>query len=164
MPSPAFGAPGEQVAFFTNNSGPTMAEHLGHLAAAGIEAAPAELLTSAHAAASLLPPGPGPRSWAARGSRRRSSERGVQAGGQLGRTTPTPWSSAGRPTFSYDELSAASAAIAEGAASWPPTPTPPCPPRMDRCPERAPSSPSSRWRQVRGPRSRANPIRPPPIW
>ena len=76
---------GERVAFFTNNSGPTMAEHLGHLAAAGIEVAAADLLSSAHAAAShpaCRVQGRG-RRWC-RGSRRRSSSEGVQRGAIVG--------------------------------------------------------------------------------
>ncbi len=48
---------GEGVAFLTNNSGPRIRQHLDALAAIGIRAEPAELVTSAQAAASLLEPG-----------------------------------------------------------------------------------------------------------
>ena len=48
---------GQRVVFFTNNSGPTVEDHLGHLASVGIPAEPADVLTSAQAAASLLDPG-----------------------------------------------------------------------------------------------------------
>jgi len=51
-------AAGERVVFLTNNSGPLVAEHLGKLAAAGIDAGPEDLVTSAQAAASLLGPRP----------------------------------------------------------------------------------------------------------
>jgi HAD superfamily hydrolase (TIGR01450 family) len=48
---------GERVVFFTNNSGPTVDEHVGHLASVGIPAEPVDVLTSGQAAASLLDPG-----------------------------------------------------------------------------------------------------------
>jgi HAD superfamily hydrolase (TIGR01450 family) len=48
---------GERVVFFTNNSGPTVDEHVGHLASVGIPAEPGDVLTSGQAAASLLDPG-----------------------------------------------------------------------------------------------------------
>jgi 4-nitrophenyl phosphatase len=47
---------GERVVFLTNNSGPLVSEHLETLRAAGVEAGPDELVTSAQAAASLLGP------------------------------------------------------------------------------------------------------------
>jgi 4-nitrophenyl phosphatase len=48
---------GERVVFFTNNSGPTIDDHVGHLASVGIPAEPGDVLTSGQAAASLLDPG-----------------------------------------------------------------------------------------------------------
>jgi HAD superfamily hydrolase (TIGR01450 family) len=48
---------GERVVFLTNNSGPQVAAHVEALARAGIDCQPADLTTSAQAAASLLPPG-----------------------------------------------------------------------------------------------------------
>jgi HAD superfamily hydrolase (TIGR01450 family) len=47
---------GVRVLFATNNSAPTVAQLVGRLAAAGIEAGAQDLLTSAQAAASMLPP------------------------------------------------------------------------------------------------------------
>ncbi len=47
---------GERVVFLTNNSGPQVASHVEALARAGINCQPADLTTSAQAAASLLPP------------------------------------------------------------------------------------------------------------
>jgi HAD superfamily hydrolase (TIGR01450 family) len=48
---------GERVFFLTNNSGPTIEEHVAALAAAGVDAKPDQVLTSAHVAASVLEPG-----------------------------------------------------------------------------------------------------------
>src|SRR5580658_7375799 len=48
---------GQQVAYVTNNSGPTLPDYVAMLARAGIEVDSGELLTSAQAAASLLEPG-----------------------------------------------------------------------------------------------------------
>lgn len=50
-------ASGQRVVFLTNNSGPTVAAHVAALGAVGIECDPADLATSAQAAASLLEPG-----------------------------------------------------------------------------------------------------------
>lgn len=47
----------QKVAFVTNNSTPTVSEYVRRLADAGIDIAPGELVTSAQAAASLLPAG-----------------------------------------------------------------------------------------------------------
>jgi 4-nitrophenyl phosphatase len=47
----------ERVVFFTNNSGPTVKEHLDHLTSVGIRAERGDVLTSGQAAASLLEPG-----------------------------------------------------------------------------------------------------------
>lgn len=48
---------GADVAFVTNNSGPTLAEYVSRMAAAGFDVDPAELATSSQAAASLVEPG-----------------------------------------------------------------------------------------------------------
>ena len=48
---------GHRVVFVTNNSSPTVADHVATLGAAGIEADPDDVLTSAQAAAELLSPG-----------------------------------------------------------------------------------------------------------
>jgi HAD superfamily hydrolase (TIGR01450 family) len=50
-------AAGQKVVFLTNNSGPLLAEHMAALSAAGIEADPSDVATSAQAAASMLAPG-----------------------------------------------------------------------------------------------------------
>jgi HAD superfamily hydrolase (TIGR01450 family) len=50
-------AAGERVVFLTNNSGPLLSGHVAALAKVGIECAPADVTTSAQAAASLLEPG-----------------------------------------------------------------------------------------------------------
>jgi HAD superfamily hydrolase (TIGR01450 family) len=47
-------AAGHGVAFVTNNSGPTIAEHAAALAAAGVPAAGEEIVTSAQAAAAMV--------------------------------------------------------------------------------------------------------------
>lgn len=48
---------GERVVFLSNNSGPTVADYVARLAAAGVDIAPDDLVTSSQAAASLLAPG-----------------------------------------------------------------------------------------------------------
>src|SRR3954451_8375651 len=50
-------AAGERVAFLTNNSGPTLAEHVAKLERAGVPAAPEEVVSSAGAAAGLMEAG-----------------------------------------------------------------------------------------------------------
>ena len=50
-------AAGERVVFLTNNSGPTRTENAAKLKAAGVDADPDELVSSAQAAAALLEPG-----------------------------------------------------------------------------------------------------------
>src|SRR5438270_761089 len=47
-------AAGERVAFLTNNSGPTLAEHVAKLERAGVPATPDEVVSSAGAAAGLM--------------------------------------------------------------------------------------------------------------
>jgi 4-nitrophenyl phosphatase len=104
---------GQRVAFFTNNSGPTVRDHLGRLTAAGIEAGPEDLLTSAQAAASLLRPGESAAVVGGAGVPEALTERGIHVVAAtdhpdavvVGRTT----------TFTYGDLSAASTAILGGA-------------------------------------------------
>ncbi|HWH15246.1 MAG TPA: HAD-IIA family hydrolase [Miltoncostaeaceae bacterium] len=50
-------AAGERVVFLTNNSSPSIAHHVATLVAAGIPATPDDVLTSAQAAALLVPEG-----------------------------------------------------------------------------------------------------------
>ncbi len=104
---------GERVTFFTNNSGPMMADHLGHLAAAGIKAERAEFLTSAQAAASLLPVGSRAAVVGGPGVREALVDRGILVVAPSDRPDAVV---VGRTTeFNYDDLAAASAAIAKGA-------------------------------------------------
>lgn len=104
---------GERVTFFTNNSGPTMANHLGHLAAAGIDAERAEFLTSGQAAASLLPVGSRAAVLGGPGIPEALVDRGIQVVAATDRPDAVV---VGRTTeFSYDDLAAASTAIAKGA-------------------------------------------------
>jgi HAD superfamily hydrolase (TIGR01450 family) len=53
----ALRARGDQVAFVTNNSTPTVAEYVERLSRAGVEVGSHELVTSAQAAASIVQPG-----------------------------------------------------------------------------------------------------------
>jgi ribonucleotide monophosphatase NagD (HAD superfamily) len=104
---------GQRVVFLTNNSGPKVVSHLQALSRAGIECQPADLTSSAQAAASLL----APRSRAAvigdQGIREALAARGVQEVGPdegpdavvVGRTVE----------LDYWALSAAASAIREGA-------------------------------------------------
>jgi 4-nitrophenyl phosphatase len=71
-------ARGERVAFLTNNAAPTVAEHLAKLAGMGVEASAEELLTSAQAAATLLPPGATALACAGPGVREALAARGVR--------------------------------------------------------------------------------------
>jgi len=50
-------AAGERVVFLTNNSSPSVAHHVATLEAAGVPAAPGDVVTSAQAAAALVAPG-----------------------------------------------------------------------------------------------------------
>src|SRR3954471_19229317 len=50
-------AAGEPILFLTNNSGPTRAEQVDKLKAAGVDADPGEVVSSAQAAAALVDPG-----------------------------------------------------------------------------------------------------------
>jgi HAD superfamily hydrolase (TIGR01450 family) len=104
---------GERVTFFTNNSGPAMADHLGHLAAAGIETDRSEFLTSGQAAASMLPVGCRAAVVGGPGIVEALSERGIVVVDARSRPDAVV---VGRTTsFTYDSLSAASSAIAHGA-------------------------------------------------
>jgi HAD superfamily hydrolase (TIGR01450 family) len=123
---------GERVVFFTNNSGPTVADHLSHLTAVGIPAEPDEVLTSAQAAAALLEPGTTAAVVGGEGVTEALIERGVR----IVRAADAPKAVVvGRTTdLSYDGLAAAATAIRGGAqfvatntdATYP-TPTGPVP-------------------------------------
>jgi glycerol 3-phosphatase-2 len=104
---------GRPVVFFTNNSGPTVADHLRNLAAVGVKATAEDILTSSQAAASLLEPGSRAAVIGGPGVVEALSERGVEvvrasaepAAVVVGRTT----------NLSYDSLGAAATAIRRGA-------------------------------------------------
>jgi HAD superfamily hydrolase (TIGR01450 family) len=104
---------GHPVVFFTNNSGPTVADHLAALAEAGVEATADQILTSSQAAASLLDPGSTATVIGGPGVVEALAERGIEvvpasadpAAIVVGRTTD----------LSYDHLSAAATAIRRGA-------------------------------------------------
>jgi 4-nitrophenyl phosphatase len=70
-------ARGDRVAFLTNNAAPTMAEHLAKLERMGVAARREELLTSAEAAATMLPPGSTALACAGPGVREALAARGV---------------------------------------------------------------------------------------
>ena len=104
---------GERVVFFTNNSGPALAEHLAALAGAGVRTEPEEVLTSAQAAARLLEPGARVAMLGGPGIEEALTARGVALVGPgdkpaavvVGRTTD----------LDYDELAALAGAIRDGA-------------------------------------------------
>jgi glycerol 3-phosphatase-2 len=111
---------GQRVVFLTNNSGPTIADHVAALRAAGVDASPDEILTSGHVAASLLEPGSAAAVVGGLGIPEALNERGVNV---VELTTTTATTSqppdavvVGRTTeLSYDLLSAASTAIRRGS-------------------------------------------------
>jgi 4-nitrophenyl phosphatase len=104
---------GEKVAFVTNNSGPTLEEYVARLARAGVAIDAGELVTSAQAAASLLPAGARAAVVGGEGVHEALHACGVEvvpASGQpdavvVGRSL----------TLDFSELAAAAAAIREGA-------------------------------------------------
>jgi glycerol 3-phosphatase-2 len=104
---------GEDVVFFTNNSAPTVGEHVTKLNEAGVAATAEQVLTSSQAAARLLEPGSTAAVIGGPGVVEALAERGVQvvaaAAGPdavvVGRTT----------RLDYDELAAAATAIRAGA-------------------------------------------------
>ena len=106
---------GEQVVFVSNNSGPTLAEYTSRLATAGVDARPADLVTSAQAAASMLSPGQRAAVVGAEGIREALTERGVAVVAPDAVPGPDAVVVGRSTTLDYDELAAASAAIRNGA-------------------------------------------------
>jgi HAD superfamily hydrolase (TIGR01450 family) len=104
---------GRRVVFFTNNSGPTVADQVAALAAAGVPATADDILSSSQAAASLLNPGERAAVLGGPGVVEALTDRGVEvvapgddpAAVVVGRTTE----------LSYDVLAAAARAIRRGA-------------------------------------------------
>ncbi len=103
---------GVRTLFATNNSSPTVAELRGLLARAGIEAGPADLVTSAQAAVGLLAPGSRAVVLAGPGVVEALADRGVAvvAGGPADAVV-VGWTRA----FDFDGLARASAAVRAGA-------------------------------------------------
>jgi glycerol-1-phosphatase len=104
---------GHQVVFFTNNAGPTVADHLAALANVGIAATADEILTSSQAAASLLEAGSRAAVIGGPGVAEALTARGIAvvpaedspAAVVVGRTV----------NLSYEGLAAAATAIRQGA-------------------------------------------------
>jgi HAD superfamily hydrolase (TIGR01450 family) len=104
---------GRHVVFFTNNSGPTIADYVAALAEAGVPATADEILSSSQAAASLLDSGSRAAVIGGPGVVEALAERGVEvvpansdpAAVVVGRTME----------LSYEDLSAAATAIRRGA-------------------------------------------------
>ena len=106
-------AAGERVVFLSNNSGPTVAEYLDALHAAGFPAGPEDLVTSAQAAASMLAPGQRAAVVGAAGIEEALRERGVEVVSSAAHPDAVV---VGRSlTFDYHELAGAATAIRDGA-------------------------------------------------
>lgn len=104
---------GRPVVFFTNNSSPTVAEHVAALAGAGVAATPEEILTSSQAAASLLQPGIRAAVIGGPGVVEALEDRGVEV---VPATSHPDAVVVGRTTeLSFDDLAAAATAIRDGA-------------------------------------------------
>ena len=106
-------AAGRRVLFLTNNSGPTRAEQIAKLKAAGVDADPGELVSSAQAAAALIDPGEKVLAVAGEGVHEALVERGITI-----TDDPTQASAVviGRTEqFGYSDLAAATRAVRGGA-------------------------------------------------
>jgi glycerol 3-phosphatase-2 len=104
---------GQRVVFFTNNSGPTVAEQVAALAAVGVEAAAEDVLTSGQAAASMLEPGTTAAVVGGEGIAEALAARGVEV---VPAWTEPDAVVVGRTTdLSYERLSTAAAAVMRGA-------------------------------------------------
>jgi glycerol 3-phosphatase-2 len=104
---------GERVVFLTNNSGPLASEHLERLEAAGIDARPDELVTSAQAAASLVGPGAKVAVVGDRGVREALAEVGAEV--VPPGSSPSAVVVGRKVKLDYDELAAAADDIRAGA-------------------------------------------------
>lgn len=101
------------MAFVTNNTGPTVDEHVATLRSAGVEANPEEVVTSAQAAAAMLAPGSTAAMVGGPGIREALVARGVAV---VGADADPDAVVVGRaPVLDYDELAAAAQAIRSGA-------------------------------------------------
>ncbi|HET9690688.1 MAG TPA: HAD-IIA family hydrolase [Acidimicrobiales bacterium] len=106
-------AAGEQVAFVTNNAGPTVADHVAALAHAGVDAEPGEVVSSAQAAAAMLAPGSTAAYVGGDGIPEALTARGVHVVGAADHPAAVVVGRA--PRLDYDELAAAATAIRGGA-------------------------------------------------
>jgi 4-nitrophenyl phosphatase len=105
-------AGGTRVVFLTNNAGATVAEHLTKLERMGIATGPDDLLTSAQAAATLLPPGATALPCAGDGVREALAAAGVR----MVEEGPADAVVVGwHRTFDYDGLARAADAVRAGA-------------------------------------------------
>lgn len=104
---------GEQVVFLTNNSGPTVAEFHRLLAGAGVAGGSPEVVTSAQAAASLVPVGATASVLGGAGISEALGDRGVEV---VDAAAGPDAVVAGRSVkLDYDELAAAASAVRGGA-------------------------------------------------
>lgn len=105
-------AQGERVLFLTNNSGPTIAEHLARLRQIGVAAGDADVITSAQAAAAMLEPGSSALVCAGAGVTEALNRRGIKAV-RSGRVDAVIVGL--HQDFDYDRLTAACRAVLNGA-------------------------------------------------
>jgi 4-nitrophenyl phosphatase len=103
---------GVKVAFLTNNSGPTVSEHLARLRQIGVNATDGEIITSAQAAACMLEPGASALVCAGPGVTEALTRRGVRAV-RSGRVDAVIVGL--HNDFDYDRLNAACRAVFNGA-------------------------------------------------
>jgi glycerol-1-phosphatase len=103
---------GQRVAFLTNNSGPTVGDHLARLRQVGVQAGDADIITSAQAAASMLEPGSSALVCAGPGVTEALTRRGVRAV-RTGRVDAVIVGF--HQDFDYDRLTAACRAVFNGA-------------------------------------------------
>lgn len=103
---------GVRVVFATNNADPTVAELLGRLSRAGIDAAAEDLVTSAQAAASMLEPGSTAFACAGEGVVEALSHRGVKlVEGGPADAVVVGWTR----DFDFDLLADAATVVRQGA-------------------------------------------------
>jgi 4-nitrophenyl phosphatase len=103
---------GTKVAFLTNHSGPTVAEHLARLRQIGVQAGDADIITSAQAAAAMLEPGSSALVCAGAGVTEALTRRGVRAV-RTGRVDAVIVGL--HQDFDYERLTAACRAVFNGA-------------------------------------------------
>lgn len=106
-------AAGHTVAFVTNNSGPTIGEHVAALRAAGFAAEPGEVVSSAQAAAELLEPGSKATAVGGPGIAEALAARGVELVAFA--SGPDAVVVGRAPVLDYDDLAAASSAVRAGS-------------------------------------------------